>query len=56
MKITNSSEIENVKADLDKAYQEAKKLRFVNNPVAYALYQVWKKYDINTKNQMGEES
>ena len=56
MKITHNSEIEKVKEDLDKAYHEAKKLRFVNDPVAYALYQVWKKYDINTKNQMGEES
>ena len=55
MKITHNSEIEKVKEDLDKAYHEAKKLRFVNNPVAYALYQVWRKYDINTNNQRSEE-
>ncbi len=26
-------------------YERAKRLSFVRNPVAYALYQVWKKAD-----------
>ena len=27
---------------LEKEYERAKKLEFVHNPCAYALYQVWK--------------
>ena len=38
-------QITKVIKDLKDAYREAKRLRFVNNPTAYALYQVWKKYD-----------
>lgn len=26
-------------------YAEAKDLAFVNNPIAYALYQTWKEYE-----------
>lgn len=31
--------------ELKHKYEEAKKLEFVYNPVAYALYHTWKKYD-----------
>ena len=31
--------------DLKKNYEIAKRLSFVNDPVAYALYQTWKEYD-----------
>ena len=31
--------------DLQANYEEAKRLKFVNDPVAYALYQTWKQYD-----------
>lgn len=31
--------------DLKKNYETAKRLSFVNDPVAYALYQTWKEYD-----------
>lgn len=30
---------------LEQEYENAKKLEFVKNPMAYALYQVWKKAD-----------
>lgn len=30
---------------LETEYEKAKKLEWVHNPLAYALYQVWKKAD-----------
>ena len=30
---------------LEEEYEKAKKLEFVHNPMAYALYQVWRKAD-----------
>ena len=30
---------------LESEYERAKRLDFVTNPIAYALYQVWKKAD-----------
>ena len=30
---------------LEKEYEKAKKLEWVHNPIAYALYQVWKEAD-----------
>ena len=30
---------------LEKEYERAKKLDFIRNPLAYALYQVWKVAD-----------
>ena len=39
---------EEAKALLDEEYERAKRLEYVINPLAYALYQVWKKVD--TKN------
>ena len=37
--------VEKAKQMLDKEYERAKSLGFVHNPLAYALYQVWKKAD-----------
>lgn len=38
--------IENVIDDLIEEYEKAKGYGYViNNPIAYALYQVWRKYD-----------
>lgn len=37
--------LEQAKELLDEEYERAKKLEYVNNPLAYALYQVWKKAD-----------
>ena len=34
---------------LEKEYENAKKLEFVHNPMAYALYQVWRKADTQVK-------
>ena len=34
--------LEEAKALLDKEYERAKLLEYVINPLAYALYQVWK--------------
>ena len=37
--------LDKAKKLLEKEYEKAKKLEFVKNPMAYALYQVWKKAD-----------
>ena len=37
--------LEETKALLDEEYERAKRLEYVINPLAYALYQVWKKAD-----------
>lgn len=37
--------LEEAKALLDEEYERAKRLEYVHNPLAYALYQVWKKAD-----------
>jgi hypothetical protein len=34
--------LEEAKALLDKEYERAQRLEYVINPLAYALYQVWK--------------
>lgn len=35
-------------------YARAKRLTYVRNPIAYALYQVWKMADSQSKNQESE--
>lgn len=37
--------LEEAKALLEEEYERAKRLEYVINPLAYALYQVWKKVD-----------
>ena len=37
--------LEKAKKLLDEEYERAKRLDFVHDPLAYALYQVWKKAD-----------
>ena len=37
--------LEEAKELLDKEYEKANGLNYVINPLAYALYQVWKKAD-----------
>ena len=37
--------IDKAKKLLDKEYERAKNLAFVHNPIAYAIYKVWKKAD-----------
>ena len=37
--------LDKAKKLLEEEYEKAKKLEFVKNPMAYALYQVWKKAD-----------
>ena len=39
------NDFDKVIEDLKKNYEEAKRCPFVNDPVAYALYQTWKEYD-----------
>ena len=34
---------------LKSEYERAKKIEWVHNPVAYALYQTWKKADVGAK-------
>ena len=38
--------LEKAKALLEKEYERALRLGWVRNPVAYALYQVWKEADM----------
>ena len=44
--------IEQAKKLLDEEYERALRLEYVRNPLAYALYQVWKKTD---KERKGEQ-
>lgn len=37
--------LEEAKKLLDEEYERAKRLEYVKNPLAFALYQVWKKTD-----------
>ena len=37
--------LDKAKKLLEEEYEKAKKLEFVYNPTAYALYQVWRKAD-----------
>ena len=44
--------LEEAKQLLDEEYERAKGIAYVHNPLAYALYQVWKKVDkANVSNQ-----
>jgi hypothetical protein len=38
--------LEESKALLDEEYERAQRLEYVHDPIAYALYQVWKKADM----------
>ena len=35
---------------LEEEYEKAKKLEWVHNPLAYALYKVWKRADAGRRN------
>lgn len=41
--------IKEAKELLDEEYEKAKRLEYVNNPLAYALFQVWQKADKERK-------
>ena len=43
--------LEEAKKHLDEEYERAKNLEYVINPLAYALYQVWKKVDTDKAHQ-----
>lgn len=43
--------LDRAKKLLDKEYENAKKLEFVHNPMAYALYQVWRKADRESRKE-----
>lgn len=43
--------LEEAKALIDEEYERAKRLEYVINPLAYALYQVWKKADVRSVQQ-----
>lgn len=42
--------LEKAKKLLDEEYERAKNLAYVKNPLAYAIYQVWKKVDKERNN------
>lgn len=44
--------IEKAKELLDKEYERAKRLQYVIDPLAYALYHVWKKANAERKNKV----
>ena len=46
-----TSELDKAKKMLEEEYARAKNLTYVHNPLAYALYQVWKKVDIKHPHQ-----
>lgn len=39
------TELDKVISDLTELYNKASAYEWVNNPVAYSLYQTWRKYD-----------
>lgn len=41
--------IEKAKKLLDEEYERAKRLEYVQDPIAYALYRVWQKSDKEKK-------
>lgn len=41
--------IETAEKKLREKYERAKKLKYIRDPVAWALYQVWKKADAEPK-------
>jgi hypothetical protein len=45
--------LEKAKKLIDEEYERAKRLEYVNDPLAYALYQVWKKAD-KERNENGK--
>lgn len=47
-KQTLKTEMDYAIEDLKREYKKAKSLQFVMNPMAYALYQTWKKWDDNS--------
>lgn len=48
--------LENAIEELKEAYEEAQELTFVRDPLAYALYHTWKKYDrMDKDNKRGGE-
>lgn len=46
--------IENAIKRLQIEYERAQKLEFVRNPLAYALYNVWKSVDSPTNEKKGD--
>ncbi len=48
--------MEKAKRLLEEQYERAKKLKFVHNPLAYALYQVWKMADADHPTEKGGAS
>lgn len=45
--------LEKAKELLIQEYERAKRLEYVNDPLAYALYQVWKKADAERRKRDG---
>lgn len=43
------TELERAIQMLKEEYERARRLDFVRNPIAYALYNVWKKFDDKRK-------
>lgn len=41
---------------LKKEYEKALKLKFIHKPLAYAIYQTWKYYDVYEKGRKNVQS
>ena len=46
--------IDTVIAELKKTYDEEQKLSFIREPLGYALYQTWRKYDAGNQQTVRE--
>ena len=49
MSRTEREEVDQAIVDVCRIYEDAKKLDWIDNPVAFALYQVWRKYDMKER-------
>ena len=45
--------LESAVKELEKEYEKARLSKWINNPLAYALYQVWKKADKKKRRSVG---
>ena len=54
MKRTCNSGIDNVIEEIRNAYEEGKNMRFIKDPIAYALWVTWKRYEEKHEEQTRE--
>lgn len=55
MKRTCNSGIDNVIEEIRNAYEEGKNMGFIKDPIAYALWVTWKRYEEKHEEQIRYE-